>query len=133
MRTSLCLFVCLAVAWPGAVAGAEGPAEDGWRTLPLLKDGKVDPSWAQVGWGGFAALKDGLRTDSDEHGMGLLLYTKEKFGNCQIRVVYRSKDAKSNSGVFIRIDDGILERVKERPAAVKRDRDGKLSAAMLAK
>jgi hypothetical protein len=25
------------------------------------------------------------------------LYTKERFGNCRIRVVYKCKDAKSNS------------------------------------
>jgi hypothetical protein len=59
--------------------------------------------------------------------MGLLLYRKEKFGNCQIRVVYHCKDARSNSGVFVRVDDGILEKLKVKPAAVRRDRKGKLS------
>jgi hypothetical protein len=59
--------------------------------------------------------------------MGLLLYTKEPFGDCQIRVVYKSKDARSNAGVFVRIDDGILERVNEKPAAVRRNKDGGLA------
>src|SRR5689334_21773168 len=63
-----------------------------------------DPRWkgrselVQVGWGGFAVEDGSLRTDCDEKGLGLLLYRKEKFCNCQIRVVYRSKDAKSNAG-----------------------------------
>ena len=38
--------------------------------------------------GGFSVMDDGsLRTDGDDTGMGLLLYTKERFGNCQIRVI----------------------------------------------
>jgi hypothetical protein len=63
--------------------------------------------------------------------MGLLLYRREKFGNCQIRVVYKCKDAKSNAGVFVRIDDGVLHWVKEKPPAVARNKDGKLSKEML--
>ncbi len=62
-----------------------------------------------------AVLLDGdsLRTECDEKVMGLLLYKKEKLGNCQIRVVYRCKDARSNAGVLVRIDDGILQRLEE--------------------
>jgi len=101
--------------------------------LPLIKDGKVDPSWVQVGWGGFAVDDGSLRTECDEKGMGLLLYRKEKFGNCQIRVVFKARDARSNSGVFVRIDDGIIKRLKEKPAAVRRDKDGKLSKEELKK
>ncbi len=37
--------------------------------------------------------------------MGLLWYTKEKFGNCQLRVVYKTASKGSNSGVFVRIAD----------------------------
>jgi hypothetical protein len=37
--------------------------------------------------------------------MGLLWFTREKFGNCQIRVVYKTTSKVSNSGVFIRIAD----------------------------
>jgi hypothetical protein len=107
---------------------AEGgqPAERPWRPLPLIKDGKVDPSWAHVGWGGFAVDGDALRTECDEKGMGLLVYRKERFGDCQIRVVYKPRDGKSNSGVFVRIDDGILERLDEKPAAIRREKDGKV-------
>lgn len=38
-------------------------------------------------------------------GMGLLWYTPEKFGNCQIRVVFQLTGPKNNSGVFIRIPE----------------------------
>jgi hypothetical protein len=115
------------------VAGADEPPDRPWRTLPLITDGKVDTYWTQIGWGGFAVDGGSLRTEVDEKGMGLLLYRKERFGNCQIRVVYRCKDAKSNSGVFVRIDEGILQRVNEKAPAVQRDQKGKLSQEMLKK
>jgi hypothetical protein len=59
--------------------------------------------------------------------MGLLLYTKEKFGDCRIRVVFRSKDARSNAGVFVRMDEGILARVGEKTPPARRNADGKLT------
>src|SRR5262249_30750887 len=40
-----------------------------------------------------------------EGGMGLLWYTREKFGNSAIKVVYRTTSKQSNSGVFVRIAD----------------------------
>ena len=114
-------------AWSSLVAGGndEQPARS-WRSLPLIKDGKVDENWTQVGWGGFVVDNSSLRTECDGKGMGLLLYKKERFGNCQIRVVYKCKDSKSNSGVFVRIDDGVLKWVKEKPPAIGRDNDGRL-------
>jgi hypothetical protein len=113
------------------LAAGPGPAADGWRALPLITGGKVDPAWVQIGYGGFAVEGDSLRTECVEKGMGLLLYRKEKFGDCRIRVVYRSKDAKSNSGVFVRIDDGILGKVNEKHAPASRDARGKLTADSL--
>jgi hypothetical protein len=53
---------------------------------------------AHVGWGGFVVDGDSVRTECDPKGLGLLVYKKERFGNCQIRVVFRSKEAKSISG-----------------------------------
>src|SRR4051794_3435405 len=59
-------------AWAGAVVGGnDPPPQRPWRALPLITDGKVDKSWAQVGWGGFVVDGDSLRTDCDERGMGL--------------------------------------------------------------
>jgi hypothetical protein len=71
----------------------------GWR--PLF-DGKSLEGWEHVGPGKLI-LADGLiRT---EGGMGLLWYTKEKLGNCVIRVVYKTSSKQANSGVFVRIAD----------------------------
>jgi hypothetical protein len=128
----LCGDACLSIPVNVGAATSSQP-KDGWRTLPLITDGKVDKDWVQIGHGGFAIDKGSLRTECVPEGMGLLVYNKEKFGNCQIKVVYRVQDAKSNSGVFIRIDDGILQKVNEKPPAVQRDKDGKLLPKMLEK
>ena len=72
-----------------------------WR--PLF-NGKDLEGWSHVGPGKFVIENGVLKT---EGGMGLLWYTREKFGNATIRVVYRAprpQDA-GNSGVFIRIPD----------------------------
>ena len=79
---------------------------DDWRPLfdgsPLDKD-----AWVHVGGGRFV-LEDGLlRTECDDKGLGVLLYTKEKFGDCQIRVVYKSDEPRDNAGVHIRIDPNL--------------------------
>lgn len=88
----VCLFMSMGL--PG-LCGDE-PAER------VLFDGTSVAGWAQVGPGRFV-LEDGvLRT---EGGMGLLWYTKEKLGNCVIRVEYKTEKADDNSGVFIRIAD----------------------------
>jgi hypothetical protein len=111
----------------GSPSGAAGS----WHTLPLITDGEIDPAWQQIGWGGFVVDKGALRTECDERGMGMLLYTREKFGDCQIRIVYRCEKPESNAGVFVRIDDGVLDRIGEKSPAVKRDARGKLSPEML--
>jgi hypothetical protein len=104
-----------------------GQSERPWRNLPLVTDGKVDASWTQIGYGSMVVDDNTLRTECDTRGMGLFLYTKERFGNCQIRVVYRSKEPKSNAGVFIRIDEGILARLNEKAAAAQRNEKGELT------
>lgn len=50
--------------------------------------------------GGFTVKNGLLETGGNS---GILWYTKEKFGNVQIRVVYKMSNEKGNSGVFIRI------------------------------
>jgi hypothetical protein len=98
MRTSplLALFALCAFALP-----ARAPAADpeGWRTL---LDGKGLDGWEHVGPGKMVREDGLIRT---EGGMGLLWYTREKLGNCTIRVVYKTTSKASNSGVFIRIAD----------------------------
>jgi hypothetical protein len=83
-----------AMARQGEPGGAEA-----WR--PLF-DGKSLDGWEHVGPGKMVLEDGGLRT---EGGMGLLWYTKEKFGDCVIRVVYRTGDRRANSGVFVRVAD----------------------------
>jgi hypothetical protein len=100
---------------------------NGWRSLPLITDGKVDTNWTHVGWGGFVVDGDALRTECHPKGLGLLYYAREKLGNCQIRVVFKSKDAKSNAGVFVRIPDGIKDQIGRPGAAFDRSADGKIS------
>src|SRR5258708_6673817 len=101
-------------------------ADSSWRSLPLLQDGHLSPEWQHVGWGKFVVEGDTIRTEPDERGLGLLVYTKERLGNCQIRIVYRPQDSRDNSGIHIRMDDGILKWVGKDSIAVKRDTKGKL-------
>ena len=132
LRTATLLLIPLSLT--GLAAGGNGGRPDRpWRTLPLVTDGKVDGNWTHVGGGDFAVEDGGLRTECDEKGLGLLLYGREKFGDCQIRVVYRGKDARSNGGVFVRIDDGILRRMKDQPAPLTRNKEGELSRESLRK
>jgi hypothetical protein len=102
-------------------------ADQSWRPLPLITGGKIDPAWSFTGYGTLAVDDGALRTDCDERGLGLLVYAKEKFGDCQIRVVYRSKDPHSNSGVYVRIADGIAQKAGEKPTPATRDANGKLT------
>ncbi len=88
----------LLVALGAGAARAEDP-KPGTR---VLFDGKSADGWAQVGPGKFV-LEDGLL--HTEGGMGLFWYTKEKVGNCVIKVVYKTTHPDDNSGVFIRIAD----------------------------
>jgi len=60
--------------------GAAPIADPAWRTLPLITDGKVDPGWVHVGWGGFVVDDGVVRTECDPKGLGLLVYKKERFG-----------------------------------------------------
>jgi hypothetical protein len=78
--------------------GAQEQTKD-WR--PLF-DGKSLDGWEHIGPGKMIVQDGTIRT---EGGMGLLWYTREKFGDCVIRVVYRTSGPRANSGVFIRIAD----------------------------
>lgn len=104
-----------------------------WRALPLIVDGKVASDWKHIGWGSMTVEAGALRTVPSEKGLGVLIYTKEKFGDCQIRIVYRPQDGRDNAGVHIRIDDGVLSWVGKESTAVARNEQGKLSPDMLAK
>jgi hypothetical protein len=93
------LLAVLAMLLITSGLGAEAAQQDGWR--PLF-DGKSLDGWEHVGPGKMVLEEGVIRT---EGGMGLLWYTREKFGNCTLRVVYKTTDKTSNSGVFVRIAD----------------------------
>src|SRR5262245_22935193 len=131
MRTpALAVCLLLLISSTGLVA-AGNDAEPAWRSIPLVENGKLAEGWAHIGWGQMTPADGSLRTDCDERGMGLLIFTREKLGDCQLRIVYRPKDAKSNAGVFIRMDDGILDWIGKPSSQVRREANGKLAPAML--
>jgi hypothetical protein len=72
-----------------------------------------------------------LRTVPAPQGLGLLVYKGEKFGNCQLRVVFKTKDEKCNSGIYVRLADGILAQIDNPGAAFERDANGKISPASM--
>lgn len=114
------------------VRGEDTKSEElAWRPLPLIEDDKVAEGWCHVGWGGFVVEEGALRTACDPRGLGLLVYAEERFGDCQIRVVFRSQEARSNAGVFIRIADGILGQVGQPGAAFDRDPSGRISVVSM--
>jgi hypothetical protein len=65
-----------------------------------LFNGKDLEGWEHVG-PGRVYVEDGLM--KTEGGMGLLWYTREKLGNCTLKVVFKTTKADDNSGIFIRI------------------------------
>lgn len=72
------------------------------RGAKVLFDGKSLNGWEHVGPGKMV-LEDGVMRAVG--GMGLLWYTPEKFGDCVIKIVYKTTRKSSNSGVFIRVAD----------------------------
>ena len=67
-----------------------------------LFNGKDMTDWEMVGHGRFVVEGGMLKT---EGGMGLLYYTKQKFGNQTIRIVFKASSPKANSGLYIRMPE----------------------------
>ncbi|MPY86929.1 MAG: DUF1080 domain-containing protein [Luteitalea sp.] len=67
-----------------------------------LFNGTDMTGWQHVGEGSFV-VEDGALKGIE--GMGLLWYTRQTFGNCVIRVVYKGENDDSNSGLYIRIPE----------------------------
>ena len=124
-RTLICLILI--------ACGLLQARGDEWQKIPLIENGQVAPGWQHAGWGKMVVEGDALRTEPDERGLGLLVYTKEKLGDCQVRVVYRAEDARDNAGVHIRMDDGILKWIGKDSIAVKRNARGRLDPDQLDK
>src|SRR5688500_13609199 len=84
---------------------ANAGADENWETLPLIENGNLADGWKHVGFGELIVDGDAVRTECDERGLGLAVWTKEKFVDCQIKVVFRAKDERSNAGVITRLVD----------------------------
>jgi hypothetical protein len=131
MRITVCVTLVVLAFHSFA---AESSADAGWERIPLVKDGKIADDWVHIGWGRFEVVdKDMIRTAPDPRMLGLLVYKGKKLGDCQIRVVFKPEKPNSNSGVYIRIDDGVLKEVGKTPIAVKREPDGSLSKEAIEK
>jgi hypothetical protein len=96
------MALVIAVGPIGAIRAQEqgAPAlSSGWQ--PLF-DGHGLAGWEHIGPGEFVVDNGVLETKG---GMGLLWYSREKLGDCVIRVVYKTAGRNDNSGVYIRIAD----------------------------
>lgn len=67
-----------------------------------LFNGRDLTGWTHVGSGEVVVEHGLLKTVG---GMGLLFHAGERFGDCTIRVVYRTTTVDDNSGIFIRIPE----------------------------
>jgi hypothetical protein len=101
MRRTLFAAFSAAAALVGATVAGQEPSGSAKVWRPLF-DGKSLDGWEHIGPGQMVLENGVIRT---EGGMGLLWYTKEKLGDCVIRVVYKTGSRQANSGVFVRIAD----------------------------
>ena len=104
----LCLILAAIICLTGCVqenSTREVARDDRGDRAPVgerqqLFNGVDLDGWEHIG-PGRVYVEDGLM--KTEGGMGLLWYTREKFGDCTIKVVYTTTSVNDNSGIFIRI------------------------------
>ena len=102
------IFLAAAISLSGCVQEAAvvpEPESAGAERTPVgerqqIFNGTDLDGWEHIG-PGRVYVEDGLM--KTEGGMGLLWYTREKFGDCTLRVVYTTTSVNDNSGIFIRI------------------------------
>lgn len=82
-----------------ALAASLLPAAE---TFKPLFNGKDLSGWKMTGPGEFVVEDGMLKTVG---GMGLLYYTPQKFGNCVLRIVFKTATDHANSGVIIRLPE----------------------------
>ena len=95
----LFLLIPAIAAFCVAGCGTVPAHHSAWR--PLF-DGRSLDGWRMTGPGELRLEKGELVTYG---GMGLLWYSKEKFGNCELQVRFKLSAPDDNSGVFIRIPE----------------------------
>ena len=99
-QTASASFIILFAAIAPSQAGLPGDSGSSSAWRPLF-DGRSLDGWEHVGPGKFVIDDGVLRT---EGGRGLL-WVRRRLGNSVIRVVYKTANDRSNSGVYIRIAD----------------------------
>src|SRR6185503_9909906 len=92
-------IICLALTSLSCRTTNHTTSREVWT--PIF-NGRSLEGWQMAGPGELRLANDALVTYG---GMGLLWYTKEKFGDCRIRVTFKPSSGKDNSGVFIRIPE----------------------------
>jgi len=93
-------FMLVQLGYAGTKNQKSNEKKDGKTEWRQLFNGKDLTGWKHVGPGSMS-VEDGMIRGHG--GMGLLYWTKEKFGNCVLRVEWKMRDENSNSGIFIRI------------------------------
>jgi hypothetical protein len=93
------MLLCILASTGGCKMTGDAGTRGGWR--PIF-NGKTTEGWQMTGPGEFKLEKGELVTYG---GMGLLWYTREKFGDCRIRVMFQPTMPDDNSGVFIRMPE----------------------------
>jgi hypothetical protein len=91
--------LCLILAATSCRTTNHSTSKSVWK--PIF-NGRTTEGWQMTGPGEVRLENDELVTYG---GMGLFWYSKEKFGDCRIRVVFKPTAAADNSGVFIRIPE----------------------------
>jgi hypothetical protein len=89
----------LALAAGSCKMTSDASMRGGWR--PLF-NGKTTEGWQMIGPGELKLENGELVTYG---GMGLLWYTREKFGDCRVRIMFQPTMPHDNSGVFIRMPE----------------------------
>jgi len=92
----------LACALALPMISCKTPRQAKERTWRPIFDGMSTEGWQMVGPGDVKLERGELVTHD---GMGLLWYSREKFGDCRIRVLFKPTSTADNSGVFIRIPE----------------------------
>lgn len=87
---------------PAAEPAPSAPIPEGEGEWRAIFNGKDKEGWVMCGPGELK-LEDGDLVTYG--GMGMLWYEREKFGDCEIRIVFRLTDAGDNAGAFIRIPE----------------------------
>jgi len=87
-------------------ANASAAPSERWEQL---WNGRDTSGWEHVGAGEFLIEDGALKATGPKGKLGLFWYTREKLGNCVLRVVYKGARDAANSGVYIRIPEKPME------------------------